>query len=72
MEKLSFELQKLIIVCHQNLHHILILKKQANKKKIQALKLYLGDKISLKSKYFKTKLELKFFSFFQELYLVSK
>ena len=75
-EELSSELQNLIAVYQQNLHHAQELKKQAHNKKVKPWNYTLGDKVWLSSKYLKTKwnckLERRFLGPFRVLYLVGK
>ena len=75
-DELSAKLQKLIIVCQENLYHAQELQKQAHNKGVKRKSYAPGDKIWLNSKYLKTKqnrkLEAKFFRLFQVLHPVGK
>ena len=75
-EELSSELQELIIVCQQNLHHTQKLQKRDHNKGVKSRSYASGEKVWLSSKYLKTKrnhmLEAKFFSPFQVLHPVDK
>ena len=68
VEELSFELQKLITVCQQNLHHAQELQKRAHNKSVKLQSYALGNKVWLSSKHLKTKrnrkLEAKFLGLF--------
>ena len=54
-EELSSELQELINMYQQNLHHAQKLQKQAHNKGVKPRSYAPGDKVWLSSKYFKTK-----------------
>ena len=75
-KELSYELQNLMAVCQQNLHHAQELQKQAHNKGVKSQSYALGNKVWLSSKHLKTKqnrkLEVKFLSFFQVLHPVGK
>ena len=75
-EKLSAELQDLMIVCQENLHYAQELQKQAHNKSVKPKSYASGDKVWLNSKYIKTKrnwkLEAKFFRSFRVLHAVKK
>ena len=75
-EELSSELQELMIVCQQNVHHAQELQKQAHDKDVKPQSYAPGDMVWLSSKHLKTKrnrkLEAKFLGLFQLLYLVGK
>ncbi len=75
-DELTAELQALMSVCRENLHHSQQLQKRANDKAIKPKSYALWDKIWLNSKYVKTKcnrkLEAKFFGPFRGLYKVGK
>ena len=75
-DKLSAELQKLMIVCQKNLYYTKKLQKQAHNKGVKPQNYASGKKIWLNSKYIKTKrnrkLEENFFGPFWVLYLVGK
>ena len=74
--ELSFELQNLIVVCQQNLHHAQKPQKQAHDKEVKPWSYALGNKVWLSSKHLRTKrnckLKTKFFGPFQVLYPVGK
>ena len=65
-----------MIVCQENLHHAQELQKQAHDKGVKPRSYASGEKVSLNSKYIKTKrnrkLEAKFFGPFRMLHLVGK
>ena len=67
-DKLSVELQELIIVYWENLYYAQDVQKQAHDKGVKPRSYFLGNKIWLNSKYIKTKqnqkLETKFFRSF--------
>ena len=67
-DKLSAELQDLMIVCQENLHHAQKLQKQVHNKGVKPRNHASSDKVWLNSKYIKTKqhqkLETKFFRLF--------
>ena len=75
-DKLSAELQELIIVCRENLHHAQKLQKHAYDKGVKPNSYAFGDKAWLNSKYIKNKQnrkqKTKLFKPFQVLYLVGK
>ena len=75
-DKLSAELQNLMTVCRENLHHAQKLQKQTHDKGIKPKNYASGDKVWLNSKYIKTKrnrkLEAKFFGPFRVLHPVGK
>ena len=75
-DKLSAELQELITVCRENLHHTEELQKQAYNKGIKPKSYAPVDKVWLNSKYLKTKqnqkLEAKFFGLFRVLHPFEK
>ena len=75
-KKLSSELQNLMAICQQNLHHAQEFQKQAHNKGVKPQSYALGNKVGLSSKHLKTKrnckLEAKFFGLFQILHLVGK
>ena len=75
-EELFSELQELMIVCQQNLHHAQELQKRAHNKGVKLQSYAPGDKVWLSSKHLKTKrnckLEAKFLGSFQVLYPVGK
>lgn len=76
INKLSKKLKELILICLHNLFNTHKLQKQTYDKDVKLWCYILANKIWLKSKYIKIKpnqkLEIKFFSFFQVIYLVSK
>ena len=75
-DKLSAELQELIAVFRENLHHAQRLQKEAHDKGVKPRSYAPGDKVWLNSKYIKTKqnrkLEAKFFGLSQVLHAVGK
>ena len=75
-DKLLAELQELMTVCRENLHHTQELWKQAHNKGVKPKNYAPDDKVWLNSKYLKTKLkrklEAKFFRPFQIPYPVGK
>ena len=75
-DKLSAELEELMIVYQKNLHHTQELQKQAHNKGVKPRSYAPDDKIWLNSKYIKTKrnwkLEAKFFGLFRVLHPVGK
>ena len=75
-DELSAELQDLMTVCRENLHHAQKLQKQAHNKGMKPKGYASGDKVWLNSKYIKIKrnqkLEAKFFGPFQVLHPVEK
>ena len=75
-DELLAELQDLITVCRENLHHAQKFQKQVYNKGVKPKSYTSSNKIWLHSKYIKTKcnrkLEAKFFGSFQVLYLVEK
>ena len=75
-DELSAELQELMTVCQENLHHAQELQKRAHNKGVKPKNQTPGDKVWLNSKYFKTKqnrnLDVKFFKPFRILYSVGK
>ena len=76
VEELSFELQNLMAVCQQNLHHAQELQKRAHNKGVKPRSYALGNKVWLSSKHLRTKrnrkLEAKFLGLFRVLYPVGK
>ena len=76
MKELSSELQELITVCQQNLHHAQELQKRAHDKDVKPQSYAPGDKVWLSSKHLKTKrnckLEAKFLDPFWVLNPVGK
>ena len=74
--KLLAELQELIIICRENLHHVQKLQKRAHNKGVKPKNYVSDNKIWLNSKYIKTKqnrkLKAKFFKPFPVLYPVGK
>ena len=74
--ELSVELQDLMTVCRENLHHTQQLQKRAHNKGIKPRSYVPGDKVWLNNKYIKTKrnrkLEAKFFRPFRVLHPVEK
>ena len=74
--KLLAELQELMTVCQENLHHAQELQKQAHNKGVKPKSYTPGDKVWLNSKYIKTKqnrkLKAKFFGPFWVLHPVGK
>ena len=76
IQELSSELQKVMTVYHQNLHHAQKLQKRGHNKGVKPWSYTLGKKIWLSSKYFKSKwnckLEAKFLGPFWVLHLVGK
>ena len=75
-KKLSSELQNLMAICQQNLHHAQELQKQTHDKGVKPWSYAPGDKVWVSSKHLKTKqnrkLENKFLGLFQILHLVGK
>ena len=75
-EELSSELQELMTVCQQNLHHAQELQKRAHDKGVKPRSYAPGDKVWLSSKHLKTKrnrkLEAKFLGLFRVLHPVGK
>ena len=75
-DELSAELQDLMIVCRENLHHAQDLQKRAHNKGVKSRSYVLGDKVWLNNKYIKNirnwKLKAKFFRPFRVLHLVGK
>ena len=75
-EELFFELQELMTVCQQNLHHKQELQKRGHDRGVKPQSYALGNKVWLSSKYLKTKqnhkLEAKFFGPFRVLHPVGK
>ena len=75
-DELSAELQDLMTVCWENLHHAQELQKQAHNKGVKPRSYTSSDKVWLNSKYIKTKrnrkLEAKFFGPFRVLHPVGK
>ena len=75
-EELSSELQELINMYQQNLHHAQKLQKQAHNKGVKPRSYAPGDKVWLSSKHLKTKrnrkLEAKFLGLFRVLHPVGK
>ena len=71
-DKLSAELQDLMTVCRENLHHAQKLQKQTYDKSVKPKSYAPSDKVWLNSKYIKIKrnqkLEAMFFGPFQVLY----
>ena len=55
VDKLSTELRELMVVYRENLHHIKELQKLAYNKGVKPKSYTPGDKVSLNSKYIKTK-----------------
>ena len=53
--KLSIELQELMIICQKNLHHAQKLEKQAYNKGVKPKSYTFSNKVWLNSKYIKTK-----------------
>ena len=76
VEELSFELQELITVYQQNLHHVQKLQKWGHDKGVKPQSYASDKKVWLSSKYLKTKrkhkLEAKFFGLFWVLHSVGK
>ena len=76
VEELSSELQELMTMCQQNLHHAQELQKRAHNKGVKPQSYVPGDKVWLSSKQLKTKrnckLKAKFLGLFWVLHLVSK
>ena len=76
VEELSSELQNLMAVCQQNLHHAQELQKRAHDKGVKPRSYAPGDKVWLSSKHLRTKrnhkLEAKFLGLFWVLYPVGK
>ena len=74
VNKLSAELEELMIVCYENLHHAQELQKRAHNKRVKPWSYIFGDKVWLNSKYIKTKhnrkLEAKFFGPFRVFHFV--
>lgn len=74
--ELSNKIQKLITICHENLHHTQEVQKQVLNKSTKPRNNTSGDKIWLNSKNIKTKwnqkLKAKFFGSFRVLHLVGK
>ena len=75
-DELSAELQELMTVCQENLHHAQELQKRAHDKGVKPKSYAPGDKVWLNSKYLKTKqnqkLKAKFFGPFRVLHPVGK
>ena len=75
-DELSTELQELITICRENLHHTQELQKRAHDKGVKPRSYAPCDKVWLNSKYIKTKrnrkLEAKFFEPFRILHPVGK
>ena len=75
-DELSAELQELMTVCRENLHHAQELQKRAHNKGVKPKSYIPGDKVWLNSKYLKTKqnrkLEAKFYGPFWVPHLVRK
>ena len=75
-DELSAELQELMIVCRENLHHAQELQKQAYNKGVKSRSYFSSKKVGLNSQYIKTKLnrklEVKFFRPFWVLHFVGK
>ena len=75
-DKLSAELQELMTICQEKLHHTQKLQKRAHDKGVKPKSYAPGDKVWLNSKYLKTKrnrkLEAKFFGPFRVLHPVGK
>ena len=75
-DELLAELQDLMIVCRENLHHAQELQKQAYNKGVKPRSYASDDKVWLNNKYIKTKrnrkLEAKFFGPFRVLHPVAK
>ena len=55
VDELSAKLQKLMIICQENIHHAQELQKRAHNKGVKPRSYALGDKVWLSSKYIKTK-----------------
>ena len=76
VNKLSAELQKLMIVWQKHLHYAQEFQKRAHNKSVKLKSYTADDKVWLNSKYLKTKqnrkLEAKFFGLFQVLHSVGK
>ena len=76
VDKLSAELQNLMTVCQENLHHTQELQKQAHNKSVKPKSYAPGNNVWLNKKYIKIKcnrkLKIKFFRPFQVLHLVGK
>ena len=74
--ELSAELQDLVTICRENLHHTQELQKRAHNKDVKPKSYVPDDKVWLNNKYIKTKwnrkLEAKFFKPFRVLYSVEK
>ena len=75
-DKLSAELQELMIVCQKNLYHTQEFQKRAYNKGVKSSSYPLGEKVLLNSKYIKTKhnrkLDAKFFGPLRVLHSVEK
>ena len=75
-DELSVELQDLMTICRENLHHAQELQKRAHNKSVKFRSYIPSDKVWLNSKYIKTKcnrkLEAKFFGPFRVLHPVGK
>ena len=75
-DELLTELQELMTVCRENLHHAQKLQKRAYDKGVNPKSYAPSDKVWLNSKYIKTKqnwkLEAKFFGPFQMLHQIGK
>ena len=75
-EELSSELQELMTICQQNLHHAQELQKWGHNKGVKPQSYAPGEKVWLSSKYLKTKLnrklEANFLGLFWVLHLVGK
>ena len=74
--ELFFELQKLMTVCQQKLHHVKELQKRGHNKRVKPHSYAPGEKVWLNSKYLKTKrnhkLEAKFLGLFRVLHPIDK
>ena len=76
IKELFSKLQKLMVICQQNLYHAQELQNRAHNKEIKPQSYALGNKVWLSSKHLRIKrnrkLEAKFLCLFQVLYLVGK
>lgn len=76
-EELANKLRDLMTICRENLHHVQELQKQYHNKATKPRSYTPGDKVSLNSKYIKSKnrnrkLEAKFFRLFRVLHPIKK
>ena len=55
VDKILIKLRKMIIICKENIYHILKPLKQANDKNIKLRSFFLSNKVWLNSKYIKIK-----------------